>query len=67
MQFNEIIKNSKKIVTVNDLINNIELITDVIKEDILIIAKAKKIYFADFDFTYGDAVALTPKSITFPF
>lgn len=58
MQFNEIIKNSKKIATVDDVVNNIDFIAEIAKEDVLKIAKSKRIYFADFDFTYSDAVEM---------
>ena len=32
MQFNQIIKNCNKIVNVNDVLNNLDLISDIVKE-----------------------------------
>lgn len=63
MRFNEIIKNSKKIATVDDVVNNIDFIAEIAKEDVLKIAKSKRIYFADFDFTYSDAVEMLRKQL----
>jgi hypothetical protein len=63
MQLCEIIKKSKKIATISDIVNNIDFVTDLTKEDVLKLTKSKKIYFADFDFTYSDAVEMLKKQI----
>lgn len=54
---------SKKINNVKDLIDNIEAIIDVLKEDILRISKSKKLHFYDFDFTYSTAVIVLNNQI----
>ncbi|WP_198304190.1 hypothetical protein [Arcobacter vandammei] len=54
---------SKKINNVKDLIDNIEAIIDVLKEDILRISKSKKLHFYDFDFTYSTAVSVLNNQI----
>ncbi len=56
MQLYEIINYSHKIKTTYDLINNLDLISELVKEDVFKITKSKQIFFADFDFTYADAV-----------
>ena len=58
MQFNQIIKNCNKIVNVNDVLNNLDLISDIVKEDVFRITKSKGIFFADFEFTYANAVTI---------
>ena len=35
MQFKEIVKNSKKFATINDVVNNLDLIADIVKESSL--------------------------------
>ena len=56
MQLYEIINYRHKIKTTYDLINNLDLISELVKEDVSKITKSKQIFFADFDFTYADAV-----------
>ena len=58
MQLVEILGNSNKIKTVDDLLNNFNCIAELAREDVYRISKAKKIYFYDFDFTYNDAVKI---------
>lgn len=58
MQLVEILANSNKIKTVDDLLNNFNCIAELAREDVYRISKAKKIYFYDFDFTYNDAVKI---------
>lgn len=58
MQLIEILNHSNKIKTINDLLNNFDSIVEIAREDIFRIAKSKKIYFADFDYTYADAVEM---------
>ena len=54
----EILINYSKLETVQNLVDNIDLVTDIIKDDVYKIAKSKRIYFYDFDFTYNDAVKI---------
>ncbi|MBD3843639.1 MAG: hypothetical protein IE909_17525 [Campylobacterales bacterium] len=48
----DVLKNSSKVKSVNDLVANIDAVAELAKNDIARIAKAKKIYFTDFDFAY---------------
>ena len=54
----EILINYSKLETVQNLVDNIDLVTDIIKDDVYKIAKSKRIYFYDFDFTYGCSVEI---------
>jgi len=47
----DILQNSK-IKTVSDLVKNLDAIADLAKNDVVRIAKSKKIFFSDFDFAY---------------
>ena len=60
----EILIYYSKLKTVQDLVNNIDLVTDIVKDDVYKIAKSKQIYFADFDFTYGCAVEILRKQLS---
>lgn len=64
MQFNQIIKNCNKIVNVNDVLNNLDLIIDIAKDDVLKITKSKGISFPDFDFAYNDGVKQLKNQLT---
>ena len=57
MQLVQIISQSK-IKNVNDLLNNIDSIVELARDDIYKIAKSKRLLFSDFDFAYGDAVEM---------
>ena len=46
---------SKKIKVVNDVLNNLEVVLEVAREDVKRIAKKEKLYFEDFDFFFGIA------------
>ncbi|KLD97543.1 hypothetical protein [Aliarcobacter butzleri] len=59
----EILIYYSKLKTVQDLVNNIDLVTDIVKDDVYKIAKSKQIYFADFDFTYSTAVSVLNNQI----
>lgn len=58
MQLVEILSHSNKIKTVDDLLNNFDLIIELARDDIYKIAKSKRLLFSDFDFAYGDAVEM---------
>jgi uncharacterized membrane-anchored protein YjiN (DUF445 family) len=58
MQLVEILSNSNKIKTVDDLLNHFDLVVELAREDILKIAKSKRLKFNDFDFAYADAVEM---------
>lgn len=59
----EILINYSKLKTVQDLVNNMDLVTDIVKDDVFKIAKSKRIFFADFDFAYGCAVEILRKQL----
>lgn len=58
MHIIKILSHSNKINTIDDLLNNFDSIVEIARDDIFRIAKSKRIYFADFDFTYSDAVEM---------
>lgn len=58
MKLIKILNHSNKIKTIDDLLNNFDTIVEIARDDIFKIAKSKKIYFADFDYTYADAVEM---------
>ncbi|MDX4057366.1 hypothetical protein Q6A77_01635 [Aliarcobacter skirrowii] len=58
MQLTEILNHSNKIKTVDDLLNHFDLVVEIAKNDINKIAKSKRIFFTDFDFTYSDSVEI---------
>ncbi|MDX4049304.1 hypothetical protein Q6A83_00765 [Aliarcobacter skirrowii] len=58
MKLIEIISNSNKIKTIDDLLNHFDLVVELAREDVLKIAKSKRLKFNDFDFTYCDAVEM---------
>lgn len=55
MQVTEILNHSKKIKSIDDLINNLDLVIEVAKEDVLKMASSRKLYFHDFDYSYSQA------------
>ena len=59
----EILINYSKLRTVQNLVYNIDLVTDIIKDDVYKIAKSKRIYFYDFDFTYGCSVEIIKEQL----
>ena len=59
----EILVNYSKLKTVQNLVDNIDLVTDIIKDDVYKIAKSKRIYFYDFDFTYGCSVEIIKEQL----
>lgn len=56
MQLVEILSDSNKIKTVDDLLNHFDLVIELARDDIYKIAKSKRLLFSDFDFSYADAV-----------
>ena len=58
MQLVEILSNSNKIKTVDDLLNHFDLVVELARDDIYKIAKSKRLLFSDFDFAYADAVEM---------
>ena len=59
----EILINYSKLETVQNLVDNIDLVTDIIKDDVYKIAKSKRIYFYDFDFAYSCSVEIIKKQL----
>ena len=59
----EILINYSKLRTVQNLVYNIDLVTDIIKDDVYKIAKSKRIYFYDFDFAYSCSVEIIKKQL----
>lgn len=58
MKLIEIITHSGKIKTIYDLVNFLDPILELVKEDVFKIAKSKRIVFSDFDFTFSCAVEI---------
>ena len=58
MQLAVILSHCNKIKTIDDLLNLLDLILELAREDVYKIAKSKRIIFSDFDFTYNDAVEM---------
>ena len=58
MQLAVILSHCNKIKTIDDLLNLLDLILELAREDVYKIAKSKRIIFSDFDFTYNDAVEI---------
>ncbi len=59
----EILRESRKINTVNDLLSNFDAITELAKEDVKKISMAKKIFFADFDAAFSMATKMLNKTL----
>lgn len=51
----EILLKSKTIKVVNDVLNNLEVVLEVAREDVKRVAQKEKLYFEDFDFFFGIA------------
>lgn len=58
MKLIEIINHSGKIKTIYDLLNFLDSILELAREDVYKIAKSKRIIFSDFDFTFSCAVEI---------
>ncbi|MDY3201399.1 MAG: hypothetical protein RBQ84_10635 [Arcobacter sp.] len=58
MQLVEILSYNNKIKIVDDLLNHIDSVVELAKDDVYKIAKSKRLKFSDFDFTYADAVRM---------
>ena len=58
MQLAVILSHCNKIKTIDDLLNLIDLILELAREDVYKIAKSKRIIFSDFDFTYNEAIEI---------
>jgi hypothetical protein len=58
MQLVEILSHSNKIKTIDDLLNHIDSVVELARDDIYKIAKSKRLKFPDFDFAYADAVEM---------
>ncbi|MEA2019027.1 MAG: hypothetical protein U9N59_11320 [Campylobacterota bacterium] len=63
MKVNDILKINNNIITVYDLMNNIDAIIEISRNDVSKIAKSKQIYFADFDTTYAIATKILKKQL----
>lgn len=64
METIKIIKSINKFNNSIDLINNIDSILEILKNDILKFSQLKKVYFADFDFTFSQATMILKNQIT---
>jgi hypothetical protein len=58
MKLIEIINHSGKIKTIYDVLNFLDSILELAREDVYKIAKSKRIIFSDFDFTFSCAVEI---------
>lgn len=58
----DILQNSK-IKNANDLVENLDAIAELAKDDIARIAKAKKIFFSDFDFAYKSGIEMLKNTL----
>ena len=63
MQLAVILSHCNKIKTIDDLLNLIDLILELAREDVYKIAKSKRIIFSDFDFTFSYAVEILKKQL----
>lgn len=54
----QIIKSTTKIKDSKDILINLDAIIEILKEDVLLISKIKRKYFADFDFTFEESVKI---------
>lgn len=61
MQLINIIELSNKIKVVDDILDNLDSILDLLKDDARRIAKARGIHFPDFDFSYCDGAKILKK------
>lgn len=66
MQLAVILSHCNKIKTIDDLLNLLDLILELAREDVFKIAKSKRIVFSDFDFTYNDAVEMLKSQLQKP-
>lgn len=64
METIKIIKSINKFDNSIDLINNIDSILEILKNDILKFSHLKKVYFTDFDFTFSQATMIFKNQIT---
>ena len=60
----DIIVNSPKFTKVEDLFLNFDLISDLLKEDVLKICTSKNIFFSDFEASFKVSVAQTRETLT---
>lgn len=58
LQLIEIVKKCKKVNSVDDLVNHLDWLIELAREDVFNITKSKKIYFSDFDYFFNEAVLL---------
>ena len=63
MQLVEILSHSNKIKTIDDLLDLLDLILELARENVYKIAKSKRIIFSDFDFTFSYAVEILKKQL----
>ena len=63
MQLAVILSHCNKIKTIDDLLNLLDLILELAREDVFKIAKSKRIVFSDFDFTFSCAVEILKKQL----
>ena len=54
----EIIKLNKQINDSKDILFNLDAIIEIIKEDVLLISRIERKYFADFDFTFSESAKI---------
>ena len=63
MQLLEIINKSNKVNTIHEMIENIDLIIELVKDDVKVISRSKQIYFADFDYTFSISKFIIKKQL----
>ncbi|MGI6723601.1 MAG: hypothetical protein ACOX39_04385 [Arcobacteraceae bacterium] len=63
MQLVEILNHCGKVKTPSDLLNNIDSISELLRDDARRITKARGIHFPDFDFSYSDGVKILKKQL----
>jgi len=54
----DVLKNSRKVKSVNDLVANIDAVADLARDDVARIARAKGKFFTDFDFAFASGLEM---------
>lgn len=64
MQLQDILKESNHVKNINDLLEHFDLVIEIAKVDVNIIAKSQNIFFTDFEFTYSEAVKMLKQQLS---